>query len=136
MEVKIYTANCCGNASNCLYPNRQIITDKKELINAIKCDQVFAEYKGNYRNVDNFISSNVIPLDCDNDHSENPNDWLTSNKLEKIFEDMQFVLFPSRNHMKAKNGKAPRSKFHILFPVSEYTDVSMYVAIKTAIQRK
>ena len=101
MEVKIYTANCCGNASNCLYPNRQIITDKKELINAIKCDQVFAEYKGNYRNVDNFISSNVIPLDCDNDHSENPNDWLTSNKLEKIFEDMQFILFPSRNLMKS-----------------------------------
>ena len=136
MEVKIYTANCCGNASNCFYPNRQIITDKKELINAIKCDQVFAEYKGNYRNVDNFISSNVIPLDCDNDHSENPNDWFTAYKLEKIFEDMQFILFPSRNHMKSKNGKAPRPKFHILFPVSEYTDVSLYVATKTAIQRK
>ena len=136
MEVKIYTANCCGNASNCLYPNRQIITDKKELINAIKCDQVFAEYKGNYRNVENFVSSNVIPLDCDNDHSENPNDWFTSDKLEKIFEDMQFILFPSRNHMKSKNGKAPRPKFHILFPVSEYTDVSLYVATKTAIQRK
>lgn len=136
MEVKLYTANCCGNASNCLYPNGHIITDKKELIKAISCDQVFAEYKGNYRNVENFISSNVIPLDCDNDHSENPNDWFTAHKLEKIFEDMQFILFPSRNHMKSKNGKAPRPKFHILFPVSEYTDVSLYVATKTAIQRK
>ncbi len=136
MELILYTADCTGKAVNCLYPHEKKITNQKELVEAIAQDQVFAKYKDSYRSIENFISSSVIPLDCDNDHSEKPEDWLTADKLTEIFEDMQFVLIPSRNHMKEKNGKAARPKYHVLFPVADYTDPTLYAAVKSAIQKK
>lgn len=136
MELTIYTADCTGVAQNCLYPHERKISNTKELVEAIARDQVFARYQDSYRSIENFIASSVIPLDCDNDHSEKPEDWLTADKLSEIFTDMQFVLIPSRNHMKVKNGKAARPKYHVLFPVAEYTDPALYAAVKSAIQRK
>lgn len=136
MELILYTADCTGKAANCLYPHEKKITNQKELVEAITKDQVFAKYKDSYRSIENFISASVIPLDCDNDHNEKPEEWLTANKLTEIFEDMQFVLIPSRNHMKEKNGKAARPKYHVLFPVAEYTDPTLYAAVKSAIQKK
>lgn len=136
MELILYTADCTGKAANCLYPHEKKITNQKELVEAIAQDQVFAKYKDSYRSIENFISSSVIPLDCDNDHSEKPEDWLTADKLTEIFEDMQFVLIPSRNHMKEKNGKAARPKYHVLFSVAGYTDPTLYAAVKSAIQKK
>lgn len=136
MELILYTADCTSKAANCLYPHEKKITNQKELVEAIAQDQVFAKYKDSYRSIENFISSSVIPLDCDNDHSEKPEDWLTADKLTEIFEDMQFVLIPSRNHMKEKNGKAARPKYHVLFPVADYTDPTLYAAVKSAIQKK
>lgn len=136
MELILYTADCTGKAANCLYPHEKKITNQKELVESIAQDQVFAKYKDSYRSIENFISSSVIPLDCDNDHSEKPEDWLTADKLTEIFEDMQFVLIPSRNHMKEKNGKAARPKYHVLFSVAGYTDPTLYAAVKSAIQKK
>lgn len=136
MELILYTADCTGKAANCLYPHEKKITNQKELVEAIAQDQVFAKYKDSYRSIENFISASVIPLDCDNDHSEKPEEWLTADKLTEIFEDMQFVLIPSRNHMKEKNGKAARPKYHVLFPVADYTDPTLYAAVKSAIQKK
>lgn len=136
MELILYTADCTGKAANCLYPHEKKITNQKEMVEAIAQDQVFARYKDNYRSTENFISASVIPLDCDNDHSEKPEEWLTADKLTEIFEDMQFVLIPSRNHMKEKNGKAARPKYHVLFPVADYTDPTLYAAVKSAIQKK
>ena len=136
MELILYTADCTGKAANCLYPHEKKITNQKELVEAIAYDQVFAKYKDSYRSIENFISASVIPLDCDNDHSEKPEEWLTADKLTEIFEDMQFVLIPSRNHMKEKNGKAARPKYHVLFPVADYTDSTLYAAVKSVIQKK
>lgn len=136
MELILYTADCTGKAANCLYPHEKKITNQKELVEAIAHDQVFAKYKDSYRSIENFISSSVIPLDCDNDHTDKPEEWLTADKLTEIFDDMQFVLIPSRNHMKEKNGKAARPKYHVLFPVADYTDPTLYAAIKSAIQKK
>ena len=136
MKFTLFTANCTGVASNCEYPNRAEITNKKELIPAVSKDQVFAEYKGNYRSKENFIRSDVIPLDCDNDHSEKPEEWLTREMLEEIFSDVDHVIFPSRHNMLPKNGKAPRPKFHLLFPVSVFDDMTYYTAVKNALQRK
>ena len=77
LEFTIYTADCVGNNGNCLYPNKMIVTDKESFIASTKMDHVTAKYKGNYRSKDNFEFSDCIPLDCDNDHSDNPNEWVT-----------------------------------------------------------
>lgn len=74
MQLIIYTADCTGNAKNCKYPHRAVVTNADELQAAVSRDHVCAEYQGNYRSVDNFISFNVVVMDCDNDHSENSTD--------------------------------------------------------------
>lgn len=110
MKFTLSTADCTGNAANCLYPHDQEISIPEELVAAIMKDQVFARYKGGYRSITNFLESDVIPMDCDNDHSDNPEDWFTAEKLEEIFADVDHAIFPSRHHMQPKNGKAARPK--------------------------
>ena len=66
----LYSADISGNPGNCSYPHRHDVTDEASLKAAICHDYVCAEYKNNYRNGDNFIGSDCLPVDCDNDHSE------------------------------------------------------------------
>ncbi len=136
MKFTLSTADCTGNAANCLYPHDQEISIPEELVAAIMKDQVFARYKGGYRSITNFLESDVIPMDCDNDHSDNPEDWFTAEKLEEIFADVDHAIFPSRHHMQPKNGKAARPKYHLLFPIASCTDPGMYAAVKGALQAK
>ena len=104
----IYHADCIGQAGNCLYPHAVDITDKPSLAQAVSKDYVCAEYKGSYRNNDNFIGSNCLPVDCDNDHSEDPEDWKYPSDIADAFPGVAFAVHYSRNHMKMKNGKPAR----------------------------
>ena len=72
MKFTIFTSDYVGNRKNCLYPNRQLITDKEKLRAAVSWDHVCAEYEGNYRSVSNFKESDVCVMDVDNDHSDDP----------------------------------------------------------------
>ena len=67
----LYSSDVTGNPGNCSYPHKRVILDEASLKAAISCDYVCAEYRNNYRNGDNFIGSDCLPVDCDNDHSEN-----------------------------------------------------------------
>lgn len=136
MEVILFTANCKGKEDNCLYPNRVIATDAAGVAKAVAHDQVFAQYKGNYRSKDNFLESGVIPVDCDNDHSDDPADWLTPESLSEMFQDVDHIIIPSRNNMRPKGGKSARPRMHVLFPTKTYTDHVVYAEVKAAIQRK
>ena len=69
-------------------------------------------------------------MDCDNDHSDNPDDWKTPDDTEAVFPGVQKAIQYSRNHMREKNGKAPRPKFHILFLIDPVTDPETYAAVK------
>ena len=74
MRFTIYTANVTGAQDNCVYPRRHEITDAASLAQAVQKDHVCAEYKNSYRGKENFIASNCVVMDVDNDHSENPAD--------------------------------------------------------------
>lgn len=136
MKFALYTADCNGDTKNCVYPHKAEITNKEELVKAAACDQVYAKYKSSYRNISNFEESDVIPMDCDNDHSDNPADWVSASDLAEKFQDIDAVIYPNRNHMIPKNGKAARPKHHVLFPIQKCMDSVMYTAVKTAIQKK
>lgn len=136
MKLTLYTADYTGDATNCVYPHKAEISNKQELVKAAARDQVFARYKNSYRNISNFLESDVIPMDCDNDHSEKPEDWLSASALEEIFADVDHIIIPSRHHMLEKSGKAARPRYHILFAIPACTDAAMYAAIKSAIQKK
>ena len=130
----LYTADCKGSLKNCMYPNKKIITDKESMMQAVKFDHVTASYKDNYRSIANFIESDNVPLDCDNDHSDNPKDWVTSVDVASAFEGVPFVVVYSRNHMKKKGNKSERPRFHVYFMISvikdpeEYTDLKQKIA--------
>lgn len=130
MKFVIYTANCTGNASNCDYPHKVEVDNPQVLQEAVKKDHVCASYKDNYRSKDNFISSDVIVMDVDNDHTENEMEFITADKMDELFPDVDYCLVPSRHHMLPK-GKSPAApRFHVMFPVEPITDAEAYAKAK------
>ena len=126
----IYYANTRNDPKNCRYPNRLTDLSDGALKEAFSHDYVCAEYKGNYRNASNFIRSNCLAFDVDNDHSDDPADWLTPEDLRDPFKGVKMIIHFSRSHMKAKNGRLARPKFHVLFPIEECSSCEQYAAMK------
>ncbi|MDO4812392.1 MAG: phage/plasmid primase, P4 family [Eubacteriales bacterium] len=132
----LFAANYTQNAKNTTYPTAVLITDVKSLQDAICYDHVCAKYKDNRRSEANFEYSDCIPMDCDNDHSDDPADWKTPEDVSRAFPGASFGIAYSRSHMKEKNGKAARPKFHVYFPVERVTDAKKYVAMKQQLLQK
>lgn len=126
----LYSADIIGNPSNCSYPNKTEVTDVDSLRAAVCHDYVCAEYKNNYRSGDNFLGADCLPVDCDNDHSEDPVDWVMPADVAAAFPDVRFAVHYSRYNMREKNGKPARPKFHILFPITHMTDAVAYSDMK------
>ena len=59
IEFTLYASNTQGNLSNCLYPEKVVVTDETSMKEAIKFDHVAAEYKDNYRSNKNFIKAEI-----------------------------------------------------------------------------
>lgn len=135
MRFILQTANVTAEATNCVYPNKVEVTSADELKEAVKFDHVCGEFQKNYRSISNFKKTNVVVMDCDNDHSENPDDWITMESLEERFEDIDYAVAPSRHHMVEKDGKAARPKFHVYFPIEETDSAEHCAAIKRAIHK-
>lgn len=133
MKLTVYSADCVGSLSNCIYPNKNIITDETVMKAAVRHDHVTAEYKDNYRGNSNFITADNVPLDCDNDHSDNPDEWISPFEMAMAFSDVAFVVVYSRNHMKVKDGKSARPRFHVYFIIPEVTDSKAYTLLKKCI---
>lgn len=136
MNFSFFTADIIGDAGNCLYPHEVNVTDATSLAKAVATDYVAAKYKGSYRSNENFLESDVEVLDCDNDHTENPAEWITPEYMATEFASVSYVLIPSRNNMKVKKGKAARPKFHIAFPIDKCESAGTYKQIKTIIREK
>lgn len=130
MKFTLYRSNCLEVPENCTYPHKVEVTEKNSLIEAVKHDYVCAEYQGNYRSNDNFIGSDCLPVDCDNDHSDDPEEWVYPSDVATAFPGVAFAVHYSRNHMKQKGDKAPRPKFHVFFTIDRVTDPSQYSEMK------
>ena len=133
MKFTLYASDTKGNLSNCLYPKKIEVVDKASFIEAIKFDHVSAKYKDNYRSNANFIKSDNLVLDCDNDHSDDPNDWVTSLDVAMVFSGIPFVIAYSRNNQREKGSKSARPRFHVYFMIPEITDQAEYAYLKQQI---
>ena len=129
-EIRLYYADCAGVPGNCSYPHEAVIEDTVSLRRAVSRDYVCVAYKNSYRANANFRTTNCLGMDCDNDHSDNPEDWITPEHVRRAFPDTTFAVHFSRNNMKEKRGKAPRPKFHVLFLIDEITDPDEYSDLK------
>lgn len=136
MQMTFYTADCMGNAKNCRYPHKKVVTNETELQEAVGWDHVCAEYKECYRGSDKFLISDVVVMDCDNDDSDDPEKWMTMEKLERTLSGMSYAIASSRNHMVEKGDKAARPKFHVYFPIEKVTDGKEYAELKKRIHKK
>lgn len=130
MRFTLYRSNCLEVPENCTYPHKVEVTGKDSLIEAVKHDYVCAEYQGNYRSNDNFIGSDCLPADCDNDHSDDPEEWVYPSDVATAFPSVAFAVHYSRNHMKTKGGKAARPKFHVFFAIDRVTEPGQYSEMK------
>ena len=77
----LYYSDSSGRASNCSYPHAAEVHDAESLAAAVRYDYVAVKYKNGYRNNANFIQTNCLVLDCDNDHSEDPTEWISPQQL-------------------------------------------------------
>ena len=130
MRFTLYRSDCLEVPENCTYLHKVDVTGKDSLIEAVKHDYVCAEYQGNYRSNDNFIGSDCLPVDCDNDHSDDPDEWVYPSDVATAFPGVAFAVHYSRNHMKTKGGKAARPKFYVFFAIDRITDPGQYSEIK------
>ena len=130
MQMTIYDAATVGSRSNCVYPNPVTVTDADTMRQAAAFDHVCAAYKQNYRSVDNFLKADCLPMDCDNDHSDDPDDWLTPFDVAMDFPGVGMIFVYSKSHMKQKGKRGPRPRFHVYFICTETTNSEIYSSWK------
>lgn len=130
MQMTFYDAATVGSRSNCVYPNPVTVTDADTMRQAAAFDHVCAAYKQNYRSVDNFLKADCLPMDCDNDHSDDPDDWLTPFDVAMDFPGVGMIFVYSKSHMKPKGRRSPRPRFHVYFICTETTDAALYSSWK------
>ena len=124
--MRLYTANCIGDAKNTYYPNCVEVQTDKDLYEALKRDHMASNMKGNRRHTDNFLGCDCLMFDVDNSHSDDPSEWLTEGDIYDALP-FDFYLVRSRNYMKEKRkvDKAtgavtitePREKWHGYLPL-------------------
>lgn len=127
MKITVHYADCTGNPKNCCYPNTGVAGSEEEFRTLIARDHTFADFRDHRRSLENFEGIRYLILDNDNDHSEDSEQWFSPEDLAFTLPEVPFVVYTSRNHMKAKNGKSARPRWHAVFPLSErITDPEAY----------
>ena len=126
----LHTADVTGRQTNSLYPNRHQITSDSDLAVAARFDHVAANYKNNHRSNENFLVSDCVVMDIDNDHTENPEEWITPDSLSELMAGVAFMTATSRNHMKTKGTESARPRFHVYYPITQISNASEYAGLK------
>ena len=133
--ITLFTAECRQNNRNCVYPPRVEVSDEVTLKQAVALDYVCAEFRENRRSIENFVRCDCLAFDVDNDHSDIPAEWILPKDVAEFFSGVTFWVHFSRSNMKEKNGKEPRPKFHVFFPIRECRSAQQCASLKQAVQR-
>ena len=110
IKFTLYASSTSGNLSNCIYPREIVVTDESSMLDAIKYDHVSAKFKNNYRSKGNFTKSDNAVLDCDNDHSDDPKDWVDVEDVTSAFHDSFGSTWQKSYEAKRKEHQA---RFHV-----------------------
>ena len=126
----IYHADVIGQETNCFYRHRIELVDENSAREAFQKDYVCAEYRNGYRSKENFLGSDCVAVDFDNDHSDDPKDWIKPEQIRSAVPEVPMVVHYSRNHMRIKKGKAARPKFHVMLAINPVKDYKTYTEMK------
>lgn len=115
--------------ANTIYSDTVEITSLDDLRAAAAFDHVGAVYQNGERGNDNFLWCDCLIMDVDNDHTEKSSDWVTPERLSKIFlPNINFFVIFSKSHnnikKNTKSGKeySPRPRYHVYFTLSQKID--------------
>ena len=132
MIIKIHTSNGRGNEKCTTYPNEVAIDTTKPIDSSIFTkDYIGPLCKKGHRSKDDFVKTNCILIDIDNDHSEKPGEWFSVEDVTNLLQSVPYIIHYSRNHMVdkpsvKKNGtmivKPKRPKFHLVIGADEMTN--------------
>lgn len=137
MRMKFSRATFRGCAQNTIYPIVEEVACKKELEELARFDHVCGVFQNNHRGNEEFISANVLVMDCDNEHSDNELDWISPDDLEDwLGFEISYAVVCSRNHMRQKGQKSARPRFHVYFPVNTLTSARECALLKAKIQKE
>lgn len=134
--MKLYQSDCFQDKSNKIFPHQMEIKTVDDLRKTVERDHMFSAVKDGIREKGktNFIRSNCFVGDIDNEHSDNPDDWIQPDDISDAFDnDVKFWIVFSRNHMREKGGKSPRPRFHVYCQLSQeitnYDDFSAFAQL-------
>lgn len=90
-------------------------------------DHSGAELVDGNRSSTNIIKSDVLCLDIDNDENNQEffddfSNHLSIEKFSEMFKDYEFLIVTSRNHMKEKDGKKARERYHAFMSLGRIID--------------
>ena len=117
------------------------ITTLTDFLWVARHDLSASQFKNNYRHSKNFIHSNVICVDVDNDDTDAPeywddeSNWFNLDEFARLFAPYEYIIRTSKNHQIPKpwekNGEVyavrePRDKFHCFFPIGDFREIDDY----------
>lgn len=123
------------NPKNIVFADIVEVTSADELKASCLFDHVGAVLRDGYRSNKDFVTSNVVIMDCDNE-DDNPETWVTPEKVAEDLPGVEFAVVPSRHNMLPKGDKEPRPKFHVYFPIRDCADIEAYVGLKAELLRR
>ena len=123
------------NPKNIVFADTVEVTSADELKASCLFDHVGAVLRDGYRSNKDFVTSNVVIMDCDNE-DDNPETWVTPEKVTEDLPGVEFAVVPSRHNMLPKGDKEPRPKFHVYFPIRDCADIEAYVGLKSELLRR
>ena len=125
MKFTLWGSSVRQNPQNVFFGNQLTIDSAEKFAAAVQHDVVIAKYIDNHRKTENFLIADCVMLDFDNDSKSNPRfwdgkaNWITPEKISSRLPGVSFAVYYSRNHMKEKEGREPRPKFHAVFETGE-----------------
>ena len=134
MQITIHYADCCGNPKNTVYPYSSTAETEEEFAALVAKDHMFSAMRGGRRNNSNFAGASAICADIDNEHSDDPSCWIRPEDMTAVFPDTACVTYTSRNHLKQKEDRSPRPRFHVAFLISPVSAPEEYSALMKRLQ--
>lgn len=80
------------------------------------------------------MEATIAALDNDNDHSDDPAEWIPMDAIPGLFPGIPCVISTSRHHMKQKGNRSPRPRYHVAFQIDALTDPAEYAALLSRVQ--
>ena len=136
MEITVYHSGQHGNAQNCTYPYSGIGSTPEELKKLFCYDHTFIRFRNNYRSKGNFLETAIATLDNDNDHSDDPDEWIPIDAIPRLFPGVPCVVSTSRNHMKQKGNRSPRPRYHVAFQMDTISTPAEYTYFLSRVQER